>query len=90
MRANVTTQEREFYMDNGYLVMEEFLDPSELERLADGSGQRCAAARRPTFLLRDQARWRGQSEPRSQRTAGLLRSRVHAESQPLADQRRGT
>jgi phytanoyl-CoA hydroxylase len=31
MRANVTTQEREFYVDNGYLVMEEFLDVSELE-----------------------------------------------------------
>jgi phytanoyl-CoA hydroxylase len=32
MRANVTSQERDLYMDNGYLVVEEFLDPSELER----------------------------------------------------------
>jgi phytanoyl-CoA hydroxylase len=32
MRASVTTQERDFYLDNGYLVMDEFLDASELEQ----------------------------------------------------------
>ena len=35
MKTVVTERERHFYADNGYLVVEEFLDASELERWRD-------------------------------------------------------
>ncbi|HTT88443.1 MAG TPA: phytanoyl-CoA dioxygenase family protein, partial [Acidimicrobiales bacterium] len=55
MKTVVSEQERHFYADNGYLVVEEFLDASELERwrdavdeaVSDRGGQRFS---RPTAI----------------------------------------
>ena len=85
MRDEPTTSEREFYQENGFLIVAEFLRPDELEewRTKVDAAVMNRGDQRLSFATEDATNIASQNL--EQGRAGVLQPCVYSTGQPLAD-----